>query len=477
MKLSLEHELALKSALLRPEEAEIHWRQLLSKTQFDELEGSTYRIVSAVYKNLEKFKTLPDYERLRGAYRFNWARNSKFLSAILPIVRELETRDANYRILKGSALNLLNGALGVRTMGDIDLLISVEELPLLIQLFEAHGFEKKYDTKCPNSPENVIDNELCFINHDNVEVDLHLAEKSYPTKLFQSMLKTPPQIYFFMGIPMKLPSYELALIHTAIHGYQSVSDSDQMQSLIDCAQLISYVNSKKLAKLNRKMDTDFAVVEYLETVYQIIGSSYPLSRISQTIVAKKLSHFQFLLVNKFLKNSNTLMLIKSRRIYPRELNYVKENFDGKSFLYYLWLKFGQLRPLERIMINSFGGFMSAPTEVIKAGNNSTGFKSQELKWINFSNCPVESNDWRFTIHVRENANPRIIQMFSAAFRDWNWVVFVNGKLAGTSPRNTEGVYSIHLKNPAGKLEISIRSPLHICKLCFHDLSDLRIHIL
>ncbi len=477
MKLSLEHELALKSALLEPEEAESYWRELLSRTKFDELEGSTYRIVSAVYKNLEKFKTLPDYERLRGAYRFNWARNSKFLSAVLPIVRELESREANYRILKGSALNLLNGALGVRTMGDIDLLISIEELPLLTQLFEEYGFEKKYDTKCPNSPENVIDNELCFINTDNVEVDLHLAEKSYPTKLFQCMLNNPPQIYFFMGTPIKLPSYELALIHSAIHGNQSVSDSDQMQSLIDCSQLISFVNPKRLAKLNRKLDTDFAVVDYLETVYKIIGKTYPLSRMSQTLVVKKLSQIQFLLVNKFMKNSNTLMLIKSRRIFPRELSLVKKNFSGKSSLYFLWLKYGQLRPIERIVTKHFGGFMNSPTEAIASGNESRGFSHQELAWVNFSNFPIESNDWRFSIRGPENSGPHTVQMFSAGFKEWNWVVFVNGKLAGTSPRNPDGVYSIFLKNASEKFEISIRSPLHICKLCYRDLSDLRIYIL
>jgi hypothetical protein len=477
VKLSLEHELALKSALLLPEEAEHHWRELLSRTPFDELEGSTYRIVSAVYKNLEKFKTLPDYERLRGAYRFNWARNSRFLSAILPIIRELETKKANYRILKGSALNLLNDALGIRTMGDIDLLISIEELPLLIKLFEEHGFEKKYDTKCPNSPENVLDNELCFINSDNVEVDLHLAEKSYPSRLFQNMLKTPPEIYFFMSTPMKLPSYELALVHTAIHGYQSVSDSDQMQSLIDCSQLLPFIDPKRLAKLNRSLDTDFAVVDYLETVYKVIGTTYPLSRMSQTFLVKKLSHLRFLYVNKLLKSSNTLMLVRSRKIFPRELDFVKNEFCGKSFVYFLWLKYGQLRPIERIAIRFFGGFMNSPAEKIKTGNLASGFAKNQVDWINFSNCPVESNDWRFSIRGPEDLNSCIVQMFSDAFKEWNWVIFVNGKLAGTSPRNPDGVYSIILKNPQEKMEISIRSPLHICKLCYRDLSDLRIYVL
>jgi hypothetical protein len=280
-----------------------------------------------------------------------------------------------------------------------------------------------------------------------------------------------------MGTPMKLPSYELALIHSAIHGNQSVSDSDQMQSLIDCSQLISFISPKTLARMNRKLDTDFAVVDYLETVYKIIGKTYPLSRMSQTFAVKKLSQVRFLLVNKLMKNSNTLMLIKSRRIFPRELNLVKKNFSGKSFIYFLWLKYGQLRPLERIVTRHFGGFINSPTETIKVGYESKGFIPQELPWINFSNCPIESNDWRFAICGPKNSNPHTVQLFSAAFKEWNWVVFVNGKLAGTSPRNPDGVYSIVLKNPSGKLEISIRSPLHICKLCYYDLSDLTVYIL
>ena len=126
-------------------------------TPFDELEGSSYRVVSAVYKNLESIFEIPDFDRLKGAYRFNWARNSKLISAVVPVLREFEKESIDYRLLKGAALNLINSSLGVRTMGDIDLLISIESLVLAKEVFDKLGFTKKYDTNCSSTTENLVD--------------------------------------------------------------------------------------------------------------------------------------------------------------------------------------------------------------------------------------------------------------------------------------------------------------------------------
>jgi len=477
MKLTFEQEMALKSALLEPSEAAKKWLQLLEVTPFDQLAGSTYRIVSAIYKNLENESTLPDFERLKGAYRFNWARNSRFISAVHPIIKGLEEHRANYRILKGAALNLLSGSIGIRTMGDIDLLISLDELLLVTDLFQKHGFIKKYDTGCPNSPTNIIDMELCFVNSENIEVDLHIAEKSYPQTLFRTMLKTPPVLYPFMGLEVKLPSYELALIHTVIHGDQAVSESDKMQSLIDCAQLLKYVDSKKLRKTNRRLETDYVVADYLETVLVNSERNMKLGRLFQYRWIKKIRFVQFLVKNWFLDNSNTYSLIRSRRVFPRELHYIRSAFNGKRLPYYLWVKLGQLRPLERLVYRVGSGFLVKPVVALQHGFECSGFRNYGLDWIEFSNCPIQANDWRFTLRGNQDLGAITIQLFSEAFRTWNWVVFVNGKLAGTSPKNPDGVYSIPLRENSDYLEISIRSPMHVCRLCFHDMSDLRVHII
>lgn len=477
MKLSFEQEMSLKAALLEPNKAAEKWIQLLAKTPFDELEGATYRIVSAVYKNLEKVPGIPDFERLKGAYRFNWARNSKFISAVQPIVRELEASQTNYRILKGAALNLLNSSLGIRTMGDVDLLISLDELPLVSSIFQKHGFIKKYDTHCINSPANIVEMELCFVNSENVEVDLHIAEKSYPQTLFRAMLKTSPVLFPFMGLEVKLPSYELALIHSVIHGNQAVSDSDKMQSLIDCAQLLKYIDRKKLRSLNRRLETDYIVSDYLETVLRNSDGEMNLGRLSQYRWVKKIRHFKFLTTNWILENSNMYSLIKSRRVFPRELNHIRTDFNGKRFLYALWIKYGQLRPVERLVVRICRGFLNKPNITINHGLDGFVFRKDQLEWIESSNCPIEANDWRFVVSANDALGPFVIQMFSTAFVDWNWVVFVNGKLAGTSPKNPDGVYSIPLGKTSENLEISIRSPMHVCRLCFHDMGDLRLHIL
>jgi hypothetical protein len=477
MKLSLEQEMSLKAALLEPSEASKIWLELLNSTPFDELEGSIYRIVSAIYKNLEKEVDLPDFERLKGAYRFNWARNSKFISAIAPVIRELEAQNANYRILKGAALNLLSGSIGIRTMGDIDLLISLDELPLVTEIFHKNGFVKKYDTECVNSPINIIDMELCFVNSDNVEVDLHLAEKSYPQTLFRTMLKTAPVLCPFMGLDVKLPGYELALIHSVIHGNQAVSESDMMQSLIDCAQLLKYIDGRRLRKFNRRLETDYIVADYLETVLSNSDRELNLGRLFQYRWIKKFLYFQFLVKNWVLDNSNIYSLVKSRRVFPRELTYIRSAFNGNRLIYFLWVKFGQLRPIERLVFRINGGFLMKPIVKFEHDFDVSGFSNHGTDWIEFSNCPIQANDWRFALRSNANVGAVTMQLFSEAFKTWNWVIFVNGKLVGTSPKNPDGVYSVPLRQDSEFLEISIRSPMHVCRLCFHDISDLRVHII
>jgi len=477
MKLTKQQDLVLKSAILLPDEASIHWKELLSVTPFDELEGSSYRVVSAVYKNLEFVPEIPDIDRLKGAYRFNWARNSKLISAVVPVLREFDKENIDYRLLKGAALNLINSSLGVRTMGDIDLLISIESLALAKEVFEKLGFIKKYDTNCSSPAENLVDFELCYINKDNIEVDVHIAERKFPQTLFVQMLNSNPMIANHMGIDIRLPSYELALIHTVIHGNLNVSESDRMQSLIDCSQLVKYVDPKKLRKLSQKLGANFIVADYLQTVVSIDRAHQISSKFPNTNFTEWLRHIKFLLQNKFPRGSKVNDVMLARRILPRELDYLRKNFSGRRKMYFLWSKFGQFRAIERFVTLFFRGFLYDPSVQAELSWSSRVFDSEICSWIEKSTVPIEANDWRFKLKFSGEKTKVIVQMFSDRFIDWNWVVFVNGKLVGTTPQNEGAVYSIFLTKPRGSFEISLRSPTHICKLCYKDMSDLRVQIL
>ena len=88
------------------------------------------------------------------------------------------------------------------------------------------------------------------------------------------------------------------------------------------------------------------------------------------------------------------------------------------------------------------GFLSAPETKIQAGSNTTWSNKIEKSWVNFTNCPVEANDWRFKVINSNSEKKHLIQLYSESFKNWNWVVFLNGRLIGTTPKNSEGVYSI-----------------------------------
>lgn len=477
MKLTTQQNLVLKSAILDPEQASLKWKELLSHTPFDELDGSSYRVVSAVYKNLETVPDIPDFDRLKGSYRFNWARNSKLISDVVPVLRDFEKENVDYRLLKGAAINLINSSLGIRTMGDIDLLISADSLALATKILEKHTFTKKYDTRCNTSTNGLIDFELCYINANGVEVDVHVAERKFPRNLFTKILKSEPMIIRHMGLDLRIPSYELALIHTVIHGDLNVSDSDRMQSLIDCSQLMKIVDKKKLRKLCQNLDVNFLMVDYLNTVNSINGINQSSSNLWNLNFIKRLGKIHFIVSNRVLERSKLREVIQARRIFPRELKYLRKHFCGRRNLYFLWSKFGQLRIVERIVSMTLKGFLYSPNSNVKPGTTSRIFFESPNSWFEASTVPAESNDWRFKLKFDGESSAVIVQMFSDRFLDWNWIVFVNGKLAGTTPQNEDGVYSIFLKKPKGTFEISLRSPTHVCMLCYRDMSDLRVHIL
>jgi hypothetical protein len=250
-----------------------------------------------------------------------------------------------------------------------------------------------------------------------------------------------------------------------------------MQSLIDCAQLMKYVDPKKLSKLSQKLDANFIVADYLKTVVSIEKINRNSFKILSFNFGERLGQFKFVARNKFPIQSKIKDVMQARRIFPRELNHLHNNFVGRKNLYFLWSRFGQFRAIERLVSLFFKGFLYKPDLNADLGFSSKVFSNAPCSWIEASTVPVEANDWRFKLKFAGETPKVIVQMFSERFIDWNWVVFVNGKLAGTTPQNEGGVYSIFLSKPKGVYEISLRSPTHVCKLCYRDMSDLGVHIL
>jgi hypothetical protein len=377
-------------------------------------------------------------------------------------------------LLKGAAINLLHNSIGIRVMGDFDLLIYGSDLVAVQEVLYRNDFSLKYFTTCQNAPNGFIGTELTFINSNNVEIDLHIAERAYPQLLFRAMLRDSPRKDKFLDTFVLTPSYELTLIHAALHGSQGVGSTDEIQSVLDCAQLVKHVDINKLAKMNKKLDTDYIVYMYLKKVISISNTQIDLKKITKFPILSKTNSYIFKIKNHFLESSQLYNTIMLRTINKEELLYVLRNFNGRKLLYFLWLKYGQLRPIESIVYRLFNGFLGAPKMKIQIGSDLRWAKKVENSWVNLSNCPVEANDWRFKLVNSNSREKHLIQLYSESFKNWNWVVFLNGKLIGTTPKNSDGVYSIFAESNSKYLEFSLRSPMHVCKLCCHSLEDLRL---
>jgi hypothetical protein len=288
------------------------------------------------------------------------------------------------------------------------------------------------------------------------------------------MLRDKPRQDRFLDTIALTPSYELALIHAALHGSQGVGSTDEIQSVLDCAQLVKHVDINNLAKINRKLDTNYIVYIYLKKVIGISNIKINLKKITKFLIISKINGYVFKIKNHFLESSQLYNTILLRRINKQELFYVLRNFNGSKLLYFLWLKYGQLSPIVSLVYKFFNCFLLAPKMEILFGSYLTWPKKDEISWINFSDCPIEANDWRFKLINSNSREKHLIQLYSESFKNWNWVVFLNGKLIGTTPKNSDGVYSIFVESNSKHLEFSLRSPMHVCRLCCHSLKDLSL---
>lgn len=474
--MDFELQLAIESAVLEPAQAARSWNQLIQAVPFEDLNYSTQRILPKIFKNLEAFTDLPYYEKLMGAYKFNWVKNSKMIMPFLPIISEMNDQHIEYRLLKGAALNLISKSIGERVMGDIDLLIKTEDLNQIVEILKSKGYFQKYKIQCPNATSEIIEHELCFVSPHDFEVDIHLAEKSFPKRLFQEMIETPPVEVIFNLTNTKLPSKELALIHSAKHGQQSVGETDSIQSIIDINQLMKEINFSILRTKSKKIGLVGVVNNYLKTLNQLTDQTYPIikSRINNPL---KLRYTKLNIFN----NNRTLLhlqeIIKMRGVSKGEIEKILANFIGRKYAYIIWIKLGKPRHYERFIFQILGGFLANPRAHFQKGNSKTSFEPDDQKWIVVNRVALEAHDWRFKVKQPQFINKTSIQLTSESFKRWNWLVFVNGKLQGTTLQNIEGAYVISSERYSEMLEISLRSPSHVCELCEQGLTDLRIRIL
>jgi hypothetical protein len=462
---NLKQKLALAAALLPSDQAKVKWDELRNLSTIEELDHSVTRILPSVHRNLKDFLTGDDLLKLRGSSKHTWAKNSEFLNQLKPLVEALNYNAIDYRVLKGGAINLLYRPGNFRIMGDIDLLISQRDLGRVRNLLELCDFKPKFSYACLHNEKAIKKLELDYSNEGSLEIDIHLAEHRAPRALFKKMLKRPPRIVDFSGIPIRIPDDDLLIAHSLIHGSLKVESSDQAQMILDVFLLLNNSNIGETVATVRSLRIDRLFDAYLSAEAQILQKT-DIRKVARN--KNYFLQFYFFVLNmrfSFNRLAKLLKAIKYRSPSPLHVGKILRNFEGKSFLYTLWVYTGMIRPIERFVVKRFGGFSTKVNSKADVQVNQT---SPVYQW---------TNDWRFAFNNLNGHSRHIILFNSEAFKSQSFLVFANGKLIGVSAKNDLSQFRFDFYESEKQIEISLRLPLSGCKKCALVLSDLQVEIL
>jgi hypothetical protein len=107
-----------------------------------ELDHGSFRLLALVYKNLlAQGADEPLMPRLKGIYRYWWCSNQRLFYRAAAVIRGLEKAGIPTVVLKGAAASIAYYQdLGVRPMGDIDLLVPLDRAAEAVAHLGRHGW-------------------------------------------------------------------------------------------------------------------------------------------------------------------------------------------------------------------------------------------------------------------------------------------------------------------------------------------------
>lgn len=169
--------LLLRAATLDGDDALDAWRRWRSGTDFEQLEGESNRIIPLLYRNLTRLG-VPARETTRYAsvYRHNWAANRLAFTAGAGALRLLHAEGIPTLLLKGAALSLLHYRdVGVRSMGDVDVLVPPARAEDVSRVLEAAGWKNKFAAADGSiDPASWrVNHSVDFLDHSGRSLDLH----------------------------------------------------------------------------------------------------------------------------------------------------------------------------------------------------------------------------------------------------------------------------------------------------------------
>lgn len=477
-----ENELSLTAALATNDVALAAWIELMEYLPFDEVNINTQRLAPIIFNNLRHCSNVPERERLRGTYKYYWAKTTRIIHSIAPLLQLLDQASINYRIIKGLAIQLSQRTVGARIMADCDIVIRERDAQRAIEIFESLGFRPKFHARCnchsstanTYSPTGYIQG-LSF-THGETELDLHVAESKFPKRLLGRMLDHPPELVRWGSHVVCVPNQELLLLHSIVHGERENGPSDLVQAVSDVVQLSRTVDIKKVEILAKQLKLEGSVANFRRLTDKAGFNSPNLSPLNVGNFKSTSLHT----LRAWFQSSNGLLLVPRQIRARRAGRKIVVDFHNQSLfsriLYRIWLCTGQIVVLERWICNFGGRFMRKPQAAISDGLIVAPFaRDFTNNQMSILRVAQDTLDWRFRIRLPVDSETVMIKVHAEALSKIDLIVFVNGvvlcEIIGGDQRTTQ-IFTI--QRPRTDLEISLRPLWAACPLCFSKLNSMEL---
>lgn len=447
------------------------WTRLMGLVPFDEIGPNTQRVLPMIFANLRSQSAFPERDRLKGAFRYTWTRNSSTFHEARSLLLKLNQRGISYRLLKGSAIQATTGLVGSRIMGDIDLLVGQESIEPVIAILESLDYRRNSHQECVRHTSLGHEEALNF-NRGSLHVDVHIAELKPPSRLFVRMLESEPRIASLAGIPVLIPEPELLGLHAAVHGDLASAQTDLMQAAVDLSVMNRLMNQSRLLDLAAETKTTFALIQVAREIEHAklpaLEVHIPMTSLARERISIKVteSWAQMKGATRFTRKLRD----RSHRV-DRRRNF--SGFRGGGARYRLWSALGQQARFEQMLAPRRLGFLEEPSTVIESGTEIMPFQSNG-KASTASQVAPFAIDWRFRVRLPMNATVAKAQMHSAAFETLDAMVFLNAMPVARIVAGDNSTLEIHFETDREELEFSLRPLWAVCESCYSGFTDLTV---
>ncbi len=216
------------------------------------IECSThYLLAPAFYWSLKRrglLGGLPEDIRdyFEGIFELNSMRNRNLAGQAIGLCRILNAVDVQPLLLKGMA-NVFDGLYeepGLRTMGDIDVLVPMDRIADCVEAMKAAGY------KCDR--EDNLEHHLDPFYHDDYEAVVEVHHRDIVTVQYSDILPAKgimdsSSLYETEGVTMLIPSVDSRVLHNIVHAqlHHGFLDMNYMQQMYDMV-LFQEVHGSKI---------------------------------------------------------------------------------------------------------------------------------------------------------------------------------------------------------------------------------------